>query len=201
MMMTFLDLINKNKPKYQIKKILKLSSFKLSSSNLRNYYHKNILAFGDLLHRIHPLAGQGFNMTIRDIKILSRIIQNKIELGMQLDSTILAMFEKETKSKNLKGFLFEKHVKTFSILIRNFGSNFNKFLKIIGKNKTLASYFIKLMPHEFLKFIEQLYYQNYHNCKYLIFRQFYFFLPLNFCFLIKSVFLPVKKAKPSLRHL
>ena len=67
-----IDLISKNNPKYQIKKILKLSSFKLSSSNLRNYHHKNILAFGDLLHRIHPLAGQGFNMTIRDIKILSR---------------------------------------------------------------------------------------------------------------------------------
>ena len=42
------------------------------------YYHQNILAFGDLLHRIHPLAGQGFNMTIRDIKILLKIIKNKI---------------------------------------------------------------------------------------------------------------------------
>jgi len=140
-----LDLINKNNTKYQIKKILKLSSFKLSSSNLRNYYHKNILAFGDLLHRIHPLAGQGFNMTIRDIKILSRIIQNKIELGMQLDSTILAMFEKETKSKN---FLFSSGI-DFIYEVFNFDKkwqdqSFNKFLKIIGKNKTLASYFIKL---------------------------------------------------------
>ena len=66
-----LDLIQRNNPKYKIQKTLKLNSFKLSSSNLRNYHHENILAFGDLLHRIHPLAGQGFNMTIRDIKILS----------------------------------------------------------------------------------------------------------------------------------
>ena len=73
-----LNLINKNNPKYQIQKILKLSNFRLYSSNLRNYHYKNILAFGDLLHRIHPLAGQGFNMTIRDIKILSLIIQNRI---------------------------------------------------------------------------------------------------------------------------
>ena len=96
-----LDLIKINNPKYQIQKILKLSSFKLSSSNLRNYYHQNMLAFGDLLHRIHPLAGQGFNMTIRDIKILSQIIQNKIDLGMQLDISILSDFEKKTKNKNL----------------------------------------------------------------------------------------------------
>ena len=73
-----LDLIDQNNPKYKIQKKPKLSSFKLSSSNLRNYHHENILAFGDLLHRIHPLAGQGFNMTIRDIKVLSEIIQKKI---------------------------------------------------------------------------------------------------------------------------
>ena len=83
-----LALINKNNPKYQIQEILKLSNFKLSSSNLRNYHHQNILAFGDLLHRVHPLAGQGFNMTIRDIKTLSEIIQKKIDLGIQLDSSI-----------------------------------------------------------------------------------------------------------------
>ena len=73
-----LGLISKNNPKYQIEKTNKLSSFKLSSSNLRSYHHQNILAFGDLLHRIHPLAGQGFNMTIRDIKVLSEIIQIKL---------------------------------------------------------------------------------------------------------------------------
>ena len=29
-----------------------------------SYYKDNILAFGDLLHKVHPLAGQGFNMSI-----------------------------------------------------------------------------------------------------------------------------------------
>ena len=48
------------------------------SVNLRNYYHKNILAFGDLIHRVHPLAGQGFNMTIRDTKELTNIIDLKL---------------------------------------------------------------------------------------------------------------------------
>ena len=49
--------------KYKIKKINKTELFELKGLSLRSYYHKNILAFGDLLHRIHPLAGQGFNMT------------------------------------------------------------------------------------------------------------------------------------------
>ena len=140
-----LDLISKNNPKYQIKKTLKLSSFKLSSSNLRNYHHKNILAFGDLLHRIHPLAGQGFNMTIRDIKVLSKIIQNKIDLGLQLDSSILNEFEKETKNKN---FLFSNSIdfiyEAFNLDKKIKSKSFNKILRIVGKNKNLLSYFIKL---------------------------------------------------------
>jgi len=140
-----LDLISKNNPKYQIQKTLKLNSFKLSSSNLRNYYHKNILAFGDLLHRIHPLAGQGFNMSIRDIKILSKIIQNKIDLGMQLESSILNDFEKQTKSKN---FLFSNSIdfiyESFNFDRKNKGKKFNKLLKIIGENKKLSNWLIKL---------------------------------------------------------
>jgi len=140
-----LDLIKKNNPKYQIKKILKLSSFNLSSSNLRNYYHENILAFGDLLHRVHPLAGQGFNMTIRDIKVLSKIIQNKIDLGIQLDSSVLKEFEKETKNLN---FLFSNSVdfiyEAFNFDKKIRSKSFNKILKIVGKNKNLLGYFIKL---------------------------------------------------------
>ena len=145
-----LDLINKNNPKYHIKKILKLSSFKLNSSNLRNYYHENVLAFGDLLHRIHPLAGQGFNMTIRDIKVLSEIIQNKIDLGIQLDSSILSQFEKETKNKN---FIFSTSIdfiyEAFNFDKKINNKSFNKVLRIIGKNKNLSSYFIKLADRGF----------------------------------------------------
>ena len=34
------------------------------------------------MHKIHPLAGQGFNMTIRDIKNIIEIIKYKIDLGL-----------------------------------------------------------------------------------------------------------------------
>ncbi|MDA7452697.1 FAD-dependent monooxygenase, partial [Candidatus Pelagibacter ubique] len=140
-----IDLINKNNPKYLINKIDKLNSFELSSSNLRNYYYKNILAFGDMLHRVHPLAGQGFNMTIRDLKILTKIIEGKIELGMQLDSQIFDEFEKKTKDKN---FVFSKGIdliyESFHLDKKVQNKSFSKILKRIGKNKNLNNYFIKL---------------------------------------------------------
>ena len=139
-----IDLINKNNPKYKINKINKLNCFELSSSNLRNYHHKNILAFGDLLHRIHPLAGQGFNMTIRDIKILSEIIESKIELGLHIDASILTDFEKQTRNKN---FIFSNGIdfiyEFFNIEKKLKIKNIAKVLKIIGKNKNFNNLLIK----------------------------------------------------------
>jgi len=139
-----IDLIHKNNPKYKINKIDKLNSFELSSSNLRNYHHKNILAFGDLLHRIHPLAGQGFNMTIRDIKILSEIIQSKIELGLHIDASILINFEKQTRSKN---FIFSNGIdfiyEFFNIKKKIKNKNVTKIIKIIGKNNNFNNLLIK----------------------------------------------------------
>ena len=140
-----IDLINKHNPKYKIKKILKFSISKLTSSTLRSYHNKNILAFGDLLHRIHPLAGQGFNMTIRDIKVLSEIIQNKIDLGLQLDVSIINDFVNKTKHKNFFFFsMIDLIHETFSIEKKTKGENFTKILKFFGKNKNLNNYFIKL---------------------------------------------------------
>ena len=138
------NLINKNNPKYKIRDIYELNNFRLSSSNLRNYHHKNILAFGDLLHKIHPLAGQGFNMTIRDIKILSSIIQEKIELGLNIDSSILNDFELKAKNKN---FVFSNAIdfiyEIFNIDKKITNKNFIRFLKGIGKNDKFNNLLIK----------------------------------------------------------
>ena len=82
------QLIRDKNFKYKIKSLEKISSFELESLNLRSYYHKNILAFGDMLHKIHPLAGQGFNMTIRDIQTLLEIIKKKLDLGLPLDVSV-----------------------------------------------------------------------------------------------------------------
>ena len=139
-----INLIKKYNPKFKIKKISKLDKFELKSSNLRHYYYKNILAFGDCLHKVHPLAGQGFNMTVRDIKVISKIIQNRIDLGMQLDSLIFEEFEKKTKHTN---FIFSNGIdfiyEFFNFDKKNKDNNLNKALKLLGKNKILNDIFVK----------------------------------------------------------
>ena len=139
------NLIKKYNPIYYIKKINDCNSFELKSSHLRKYYNGNILAFGDLLHKIHPLAGQGFNMSLRDIKLLSDLINKKINLGLDLDETICSEFQKNSQDKN---FLFSTGIDWIYELF-NFESKIrsdllSKSINIIGKNKVLNSFFKKL---------------------------------------------------------
>ena len=96
----FEQLIFLNNKKYKINSINKIETFIIKSKTLRNYYNKNILAFGDMLHQLHPLSGQGFNMTLRDIKIFLTLLREKENLGIPIDYSILKEFERKTKHLN-----------------------------------------------------------------------------------------------------
>ena len=124
---------NKN---YEIKSFDKLEKFALNFSVTRKYYYKNLMNFGDSLHRIHPLAGQGFNMTLRDIKILSQIIQERIDLGLQIDNSVYEAFEKKTKHLN---FIFSSgndFIYEFFKFDNKYKNNYlNQLVKFLGKNK------------------------------------------------------------------
>ena len=139
-----IELIKKYNPKYSIVKIHKVQNFKLISSNLRSYHYKNVLAFGDLLHKIHPLAGQGFNMTIRDINQLLMIIINKIELGLQIDNSICLEFEKKVRHKN---YLFSSSIdlvyEFFNLESKIKKKNLSKLVQFLGKNESINKLFTK----------------------------------------------------------
>ena len=138
-------MIKNYNPIYSIKKINNHNSFQLTSSHLRKYYKDNILAFGDLLHKIHPLAGQGFNMSLRDIKLLSDIIDEKTNLGLDIDKSICKDFQKNSQDKN---YLFSTGIDwiyEFFNLESKINSNLlNKSVNIIGKNKIINNLFKKI---------------------------------------------------------
>ena len=140
-----ISLIEKFNPQYKIEKVYEISKFNLNSSILRKYYKDNILAFGDLLHKIHPLAGQGFNMSLRDISDLMKIIDHKIELGLSLDKEVCKEFQTKTKSKN---YIFSSGVDFIYECFKfenMFQSNIiSSTVELIGKNKFLNTYFKKI---------------------------------------------------------
>ena len=130
--------------KYKIINFSKLEKFNLSFSASRNYFYKNILAFGDVIHRVHPLAGQGFNITLRDIKVLSGLIQNRIELGLPLDNSIFQDFEKKTKHLNYIFTSTVDFVHEFFKLDNKINNNYSKeIFNLIDKNNSLNRFFSK----------------------------------------------------------
>ena len=75
---------------------------------------------------------------------MSGIIQDKIDLGLQLDDHILEEFQRKVKNKN---FIFSSGI-DFIYQIFNFDKNIkdkrlNTFLKFFGMNKSFMNSIIK----------------------------------------------------------
>jgi len=102
------NLLLKNKIKFYAKNFIKNINFSgnIEQKNLNllireKYYQDRILLFGDALHEVHPLVGQGFNMILRDLINLEQTLKNKINLGLDIGSSdILSEFSKEIKPRN-----------------------------------------------------------------------------------------------------
>ena len=82
--------------------ISNIQSFPISLGLKRQYYEKNILILGEGLHTIHPVAGQGFNLVLRDIKKLKEIIKYYSGLGISIkNSNALSDFYNGRKPENI----------------------------------------------------------------------------------------------------
>ena len=68
----------------------------------RTYYKNDILILGEGLHTVHPVAGQGFNLVLRDINKLTELLKYYTGLGMSISSTpVLEDFTNNRKSENI----------------------------------------------------------------------------------------------------
>jgi len=120
--------------------------YKEISLLIRKKYHEDrVLLFGDALHVVHPLAGQGFNMTLRDLISLEKILREKINLGLDIGSSdILSDFSNQNKPHN---FLYSMGIdfikKSFSAENKFFKNFRNSAINVLEKNNTLKDMFFK----------------------------------------------------------
>ena len=77
-------------------------SYPLTLNLKRTYYKNDILILGEGLHTVHPVAGQGFNLVLRDISGLQELLKYYMGLGMSISSTpVLEEFTNNRKSENI----------------------------------------------------------------------------------------------------
>ena len=144
------DFIKKNTNaiiKSKINEILKISknisvtniqSYPLMLNLKRTYYKNDVLILGEGLHTIHPVAGQGYNLVMRDIIKLKEVLKYYTSLGISIkSSSALEDFSNNRKSENIitgLGIDLTHHFFKQNKLLEPFKE---AILKNVSKNNTL----------------------------------------------------------------
>lgn len=63
--------------------------FPLKMSHADTYVAPRVALVGDAAHTTHPLAGQGLNMGITDVSILTQALETGVERGLDIGSTLV----------------------------------------------------------------------------------------------------------------
>jgi 2-octaprenyl-6-methoxyphenol hydroxylase len=96
---------------------------------------KRTLLFGEIANKIHPIAGQGWNMTLRNIFSLIKVIKYSINLGLEIgDDIFIKKYLDETNLNNLAfatlidGIrkIFDVRIDSYAAIRKNTLSNFDK---------------------------------------------------------------------------
>jgi len=130
----------------KIKNIESIQSFPINLNLKTKYFKKNVLILGDGLHAIHPMAGQGFNLVLRDIKKLNELIQKTLKLGLIFNSSFMLknFYQARKPENNILGLginltnIFFKDNKYFFPLKKTILNNISKF-KFIKKISQIIS--------------------------------------------------------------
>ena len=118
-----------------IKNIVNIQSYPINLNLKTKYFKKNVLILGDGLHTIHPMAGQGFNLVLRDIKKLKELMSKTLKLGLLIKESFILkdFYDLRKPENNLLGLginltnIFFKDNKYFTPLKKGILSNINKF--------------------------------------------------------------------------
>ncbi|MDC1375519.1 FAD-dependent monooxygenase [bacterium] len=80
----------------------KLSSWPLNLNFIINPTAKRAILIGDAAHSLHPLAGQGLNLAMRDCVSVIKSIEGSLKFGNDLgDNSILNSYKKDRLSKTI----------------------------------------------------------------------------------------------------
>ena len=126
-------------------KIKNIQTSKLNFSYAKKMYNCKTVLIGNVAHNIHPIAGQGFNLTVKDISKIVYYITKYHSLGLDFNSSqVLESFSNSRKYDNF-AFSFgtlamENMLSNENILIRNFTSYGFRF---INRSKKLKKFFIE----------------------------------------------------------
>ena len=70
--------------------------FPLNLVYAQSYVKGRVVLCGDAMHSIHPIAGQGLNLGLRDVQLIEELIKENIGLGLDIcSSNLLNQYSKK----------------------------------------------------------------------------------------------------------
>ena len=126
-------------------KIENIETHKLNFLYAKKLYHGNTVLMGNIAHNIHPIAGQGLNLSIKDISLFVEIILKYTSLGYEVNNRMaFKEFDQLRKIDNAAysfGTLaLDKILKSKNTFLSMFA---NMGIKILDKNNLLKRKIIK----------------------------------------------------------
>ena len=116
--------------------VIDIKKYKLNFSYSRKTISKSIILMGDAAHSLHPIAGQGLNLSIKDIIALKDKIKKFKYLGYSLSNQIiLSQFQDERQADNAI-FTFATNYLDEIFKSRNFLINTMSDFGLISINKS-----------------------------------------------------------------
>ena len=77
-------------------------SYPLGVQIADRYIDQRLALVGDAAHGVHPIAGQGLNMGLRDVAALAEVVSDAKRLGMDLgDATVLERYQRWRRFDNV----------------------------------------------------------------------------------------------------
>jgi 2-octaprenyl-6-methoxyphenol hydroxylase len=130
----------------EIISISEINKFNLNYifNELKDY--KRTLLFGDIANKIHPIAGQGWNMTLRNIFSLIKVIKYSENLGLEIGNDIfIKKYLDETILNNLTfATLIDGIRKIFDVKIDSYAAIRKNALSNIDKNSFIKKNFVNI---------------------------------------------------------
>ncbi len=107
---------------------------------------KRTLMFGEIANKIHPIAGQGWNMTLRNIFSLIKVIKYCENLGLEIGNDIF--IKKYLDETNLNNFTFATLIdairKIFDVKIDSYAYIRKNTLSNLDKNFFIKNNFVNI---------------------------------------------------------
>jgi len=126
-------------------KIKNIQTQKLNFSYAKNMYQDKIVLIGNIAHNIHPIAGQGFNLTVKDISKIVYYITKYHSLGLDFNSN--QVLESFSNSRKYDNFAFSFGTLAMENIFSNENNFIRKFtsygLRLINGNRKLKKFFIE----------------------------------------------------------